>query len=158
MRSTAEMISSSRLRIDLVGAEASFREKAIAHRIRESANVAGSSEDGLVREDGAIESEDVIALLHVFPPPVILEVFLQISAEWAVVPATVQSTVDLGRLKNEAFAFTERNNFLHAGGIGLVFISHGSEGAELEKRAGREETGRRPQGKGFFGKVAPSEK
>ena len=55
--------------------------------------MAGSRKDGLVGEDGAIESENVIALLNVLAPPVVFDIFLQVSTERAVIPASVEAAV-----------------------------------------------------------------
>lgn len=79
-------------------------------------------------KDRSIEAEDVVAFLDVFTPPEFFEVSFHLGSEGAVVPATVQAAVDFGRLKNESFAFAQGDDLLHAGGIGLVFVGHGSRG------------------------------
>lgn len=118
------MVGGAGLGFDLVGAEAGLGEEAVAHGIGESADVTGSGEDGLVGEDGAVEAEDVIALLDVFTPPEFLEVAFHLGAERAVVPAAIESAVEFCGLENEAFAFAEGNDFFHAGGVGLIFVGH----------------------------------
>lgn len=76
-------------------------------------------------ENGSIESEDIIAFQYVFSPPQIFEVPFDLSAEGAVIPASVQPAVDFGGLEDESFAFAQGNNLFHAISVGLVFIGHG---------------------------------
>ena len=99
-------------------------------------------------ENGSIESEDIIAFQYVFSPPQIFEVPFDLSAEGAVIPASVQPAVDFGGLEDESFAFAQGNNLFHAIGVGLVFIGHGFWARIFP--AGREETGEMPQGKVFL--------
>ncbi len=80
----------------MVGAEASLGEKAVAHGVRESADVSGSGEDGLVSEDGSVEAEDVVSFLDVFAPPVVFEVLFEFGSEGAIVPASVEAAVEFG--------------------------------------------------------------
>lgn len=134
--------------IERISAEATFAGFAIDHGIGESSDVAGGGEDGLVGEDGAVHAEDVIAFLDVFSPPEVFEVALEFSAEGAVVPASVQAAVEFGGLEDEAFAFAQGNDFLHAGGVGLVFISHRFK--MLVGRAARKQE-ESQSGKGFLG-------
>jgi hypothetical protein len=63
-----------------------------------------------------------------FAPPIFLEVAFQLRAERAVVPATVEAAVDFAGLENKAAAFAQGDDFLHAGGIGDVFVGHDSVG------------------------------
>ena len=146
--SAGEVVGSAGLGLDLIGTKTGLGEKAVAHGIGESADVAGGGEDGLVGEDGSVESEDIIAFLDVFAPPEVFKVALEFSAKGAVVPASVQATVEFGGLEDEAFTFTQRNDFLHAGGVGLVFISHRFE--MLVERAARKQE-ESQSGKGFLG-------
>ena len=110
---------------DLVGAEAGFAGAAIDHRIREPADVTGGFEGFLVGEDGAVEADDVIAFAHVFAPPVVFEVALQLGAERAVVPAAVESTVDFSGLEDEAAALAQADNLLHFFGVFGIFGGFG---------------------------------
>jgi hypothetical protein len=148
MGSAGEVVSDAGLWFDLVSAQACFREEAITHRIRESTNVSRGRQDGLMSENGSIESEDIIAFQYVFSPPQIFEVPFDLSAEGAVIPASVQPAVDFGGLEDESFAFAQGNNLFHAIGVGLVFIGHGFWARIFP--AGREETGEMPQGKVFL--------
>ena len=124
------------LRRNLVGAEAGFRKQAIAHRIAETADVAGGNEHLLHRQNRAVHAEHVVAFLHGLAPPEVLEVAFQLGAERAVIPAAVEAAVEFAGLENEAAAFAQRNDFLHAGGIGDVFVGHGDRvGARMEAGA-----------------------
>ena len=126
MGRSGEVVGGTGLRVDLIRAESGLGEKAVAHGIGKSPDVSGGGEHGLVGEDGSIESENVVAFLDVLSPPVVLEVTFEFRSEWAVVPATIQPAVEFGRLKDESTSLAQGDNFLHAYGIGLVFVSHGS--------------------------------
>ena len=99
-------------------------------------------------ENGSIESQDIIAFPYVFSPPQIFEVPFDLSAEWAVIPASIQPAVNFGRLEDESFAFAQGNNLFHAVRIGLVFISHGL-GARIFSRGPRGNR-RNATGESFF--------
>ena len=109
---------------DLVGTQAGLGKEAVAHRVAEAADVAGGNEDLLHGQDRAVHAEHVVAFLDGLAPPVVLEVALQFGAERAVVPAAVETAVQLAGLENEAAAFAQRNDFLHAGGVGEVLVGH----------------------------------
>ncbi len=109
----------------LIGAVAFFTNFTVYHWIRKPADVAGGGQHGLVGEDGAVHADDVIALLDVFAPPDFFEVAFELGAEWAVVPASVQASVEFGRLEDEPFAFAERDDFFHSFGIGMCAFGHG---------------------------------
>jgi len=109
---------------DVVGAEAALAGLAVDHRIRETANVAGSDQHLLHREDGTVQAENVIALLDRLAPPVILEVALQFDAERAVVPTTVEPPVEFTGLEDEALALAKTDNLLHRF-FGFDVLGHG---------------------------------
>ena len=94
-------------------------------------------------ENGSIESEDIIAFQYVFSPPQIFQVPFDLSAEGAVIPASVQPAVDFGGLEDESFAFAEGNNLFHAIGVGLVFIGHGFWARIVPRAARKQEKCRR---------------
>ena len=81
----------------------------------------------MVSENRAVHAEDVITLLDVLSPPVFLEVLFEFSAEWAVVPATIESAVEFCGLVDEAFALTEGDNFLHLLWVSIFSFSHGKK-------------------------------
>jgi len=60
--------------------------------------------------------------LHHVPPPVALDVVLQLNAERAVVPEAADAAVNLAGLEDEAAALAERDEGLHC-----VFFTHGFE-------------------------------
>ena len=121
---TREIDGGSILRRNLIGPQAGARKQAIAHRIAETTNVARRNENLLHRKDRAVHTEHVVAFLHGFAPPIVLEITLQLGAQWTVVPATIQTTIELSSLENKAAAFAQGDDFFHAGGIGNIFVGH----------------------------------
>lgn len=79
---------------ELVGAEAAFAGFAIDEWVVEGVFVAGGAPDGAVHEDGAVHADDVVAELCHGAPPVVFDVFFELSAEGAVVPGAVEAAVD----------------------------------------------------------------
>ena len=69
--------------------------------------------------------------MHHHTPPIILQIALQLDAERAVIPSTVQTTVNFARLENEPAPLAETDDFLHALGVGRLAHNycrlHGSE-------------------------------
>ena len=55
-----------------------------------------------MRDDGAVDALDVVALAHHALPPGGLEVVLELDTEGPVVPEAVDAAVDLARRKDEA--------------------------------------------------------
>src|SRR5882672_4156498 len=64
-------------------------------------------------DDGRFETGHVLALAGHGGPPKILHIALQLRAERAVVPKSVDTAVNLRRLKNESSALAEGDNLLH---------------------------------------------
>ena len=67
-----------------------------------------------------LAGEFIVVGDHVVPPRV-ADVSLQLDAERAVIPKTVQPAVNFRRLKQESAAFAERNNLIHRLGHDAVF-------------------------------------
>ncbi len=57
--------------------------------------------------------------------------------------ASVEAAVEFACLKDEAAAFAERDDFLHADGVGMLLVGH-----NLGKTVGREEISPSPRGQG----------
>ena len=127
---------------DLIRAKTRLAGAAIDHRVRESADVPGGLEDVLVGEDRAVEADDVVALVYMFAPPVVFEVALQLGAERPVVPAAVESAVDLGGLEDEAAAFAQAHDLLHFLGVFGSFgiFGHGAHTLGRKPRKSRRRT------------------
>ena len=99
---------------DLVGAEATLAGFAIHHGVGEGGFVTAGLPDGTAHENGPVHADDVVPALGHRLPPVVLEVAFEFGSQGAVVPGSVQSAIDLGRLKDEAPAFAEGHDFFHA--------------------------------------------
>ena len=136
------VFNSKTRRRNLVSSKTLFCQRAFAHWIAESADVTGGHQNLRHRQNRAVHAEHVVALLHGLPPPVVLQIALQLRAERAVVPAAVEAAVKLSGLENEAAAFAQRHDFFHAGGIGDIFVGHvferlGREAKQARRRAAR---------------------
>src|SRR4029079_750856 len=86
---------------------------AINHRIGETFDVAGCLENRRMREDRAVHSDYIIALVHHDTPPVVLQITLKLDAERSVIPRAVESAVDFAGLKDEATPLTQADDFFH---------------------------------------------
>ena len=97
----------------MVLAEALVAAQALDERIGEHLEVPARLPDLGRHDDGGVEADDVVAPLHHRAPPRLLDVVLELDAQWAVVPRRPQTTVDLGGLEGEAAAFRERDDLIH---------------------------------------------
>src|SRR5262249_53349441 len=86
----------------LVGAEALLAVAAVDERIGERADVAARLPHLGRHEDGGVEADDVVAILHHRAPPGVLHVALQEDAERPVVPGRAESSGDLRRWEHQA--------------------------------------------------------
>ena len=66
-----------------------------------------------MRDDGAVDALDVVALADRPLPPEVLQVVLQLHAEGTVVPEAVDASVDLTRLEDEAAPGAQGDELLH---------------------------------------------
>src|SRR5688500_18067136 len=80
----------------IVGPKALFAVAAVNEGIDESADVSARFPHPRVHQDRGVEALDVIALANHCTPPPVLEVALELDAEWAVVPYGASAAVDLG--------------------------------------------------------------
>ena len=107
------VIGVARLQFDLVRAKPLLRQQAVAHRITERVHMAGCAPDGRVHDDGRFKADHVVAHARHGGPPQLLHVALQLRAERAVIPKTLDAAVDLGGLKNEPAPLAQRRDLLH---------------------------------------------
>ena len=66
-----------------------------------------------VHKDGSVKANDVVVHPCHFLPPEVTDIILQLNAHRTVVICAVKSTVDFGRLEDEAPASAERDDFVH---------------------------------------------
>ncbi len=83
---------------------------ALDERIDERGEVAGGRPYLRREDDGGVEAHDVIAALDHRPPPLALDVVLQLDAERAVVPGGFGAAVDLSALIDESATLTETDD------------------------------------------------
>ncbi len=77
-----------------------------------------------MRQDGAVESDDVVPFAHHHAPPVVLQVPLQFRAERTKIPHAVKSAVDFCRLENEPPPLAKADDSLHSLRICLFLGAH----------------------------------
>jgi hypothetical protein len=133
------------LRLDVVGADAFVRQRALAHEVGEGIDVAAGLPDGGIHEDAGIQAEHVLAFAGHGVPPGGAQVALQLRAERAVVPHAAAAAVDFAALIDEAAALAEGDDFLHLR-LGCFGVGgHGGWNDELRMRS-RAERDRQPSG------------
>src|SRR5205085_693636 len=75
---------------------------ALDERVAERRDMAARHPDLRVHEDARVEADDVVTFLDHGTPPGVLDVLLELDAEWPVVPHGIDAAIDLGRGKDEA--------------------------------------------------------
>ena len=91
----------------MIGAKAMLANLTVDHDVVKGVDVARSLPDRWVHHDGGIEGNDVVAKHDGIAPPRLFDVSLQHRAKRPVIPETVDSAVDLARLKDEAAALRQ---------------------------------------------------
>lgn len=69
--------------------------------------------DFRMHDDRSFQAHDIIAELGHGAPPGFFDIALEFSAQWTVIPESVQAAVNLRGLKNETPAFAQGDNLLH---------------------------------------------
>jgi hypothetical protein len=99
--------------------------EALDQRVGEALEVARGLPRARVHEDGGVEGDDVVALLHHRAPPLGLDVRLELYAVVPVVVGRGQPAVDLRRREDEAAALAQRDDLVHRDDI-LGLGRHGA--------------------------------
>ena len=102
--------------VEVVGAVALVAGKALGERVGEVVGVAAGDPDLRVLNDGAVEADDVVALVDHRAPPRFLDVALEFDAERAVVPTGADAPVDFAGGEDEAPPLGERDDAGEVGG------------------------------------------
>jgi len=92
--------------------------EALHERIREALEMARGLPRARVHEDGGVESDDVVALLHHRAPPLGLDARLEQHAVVSVVVGRGQPAVDLRGLEDEPPPLAERDDLVHRDDVG----------------------------------------
>ena len=56
--------------------------------------MAGSHQYGVMRQDGTVHADQILAFLHIFTPPVFFQIALELHPHGTIIPATVQTAVN----------------------------------------------------------------
>jgi hypothetical protein len=107
------MIGNTALRIDLIRPKPFLGQETIDHRVGESGGMAAGLPDLRVHDDGRFQSHDIIAALGHDSPPIVFYIALQVGAERAVIPKTVDAAVNFRRLKDKPPSLAQRDNPFH---------------------------------------------
>src|SRR5699024_9781595 len=95
-------------------------------------DVTGCHPHLLGQDDTRVQPDDVVAARDHVPPPLPLDVLLQLDAEGSVVPRGSRSAVDLARLEDEPPMLCEGDDGVETAGCG----HGGSNGPEMGGRPG----------------------
>jgi hypothetical protein len=98
----------------VVGPEPLVAGLALGQRVGERGDVAAGLPDLGGQDDRGVEADDVVALLHHVPPPLALDVVLQLHAERSVVPRGSQTTVDVTGRVDESTSLAQVDNGIEA--------------------------------------------
>ena len=98
----------------VVGPEPLVAGLALGQRVGERGDVAAGLPDLGGEDDRGVEADDVVALLHHVPPPLALDVVLQLHAERSVVPRGTQTTVDVTGRVDESTSLAQVDNGIEA--------------------------------------------
>src|SRR5882762_2152094 len=79
-----------------------------------------------MHQDRRVEPLDVLAVVHHRAPPALLDVFLELDAQRAVVPYRAEAAVDLRGLEHEAAPLGQRHELLH------YFVGCRHEGRKID--------------------------
>ena len=109
----------ARIVLDVVCALATMAAAAFDERIRESSDVATRLPDQRALDDGAVQSNDVIAFLHHLAPPRVTHVSFELHAQRAVVPRGADAAVDLAGGEHESAPLGKRDDRVHVFERGL---------------------------------------
>src|SRR5882757_6012674 len=90
--------------------------RAFGQRIDERVEVTGGCPDLLGENDRGVDADNIVALLHHAAPPLTADVFLELNAEWAVVPGRPRTAVNLAGRKDEAPALGQADDGIDAVG------------------------------------------
>ena len=115
------------VRRQLVLPEAALTVAAVDHGVRERFDVPARLPHLRMHQDGRIEADDIVALLHHRPPPGALDVVRHLDAQRTVIPRALQAAVDLAALEHEAAPFAQPDERLHIDArlhLGLVAQSN----------------------------------
>jgi hypothetical protein len=111
--------------------------EALHERVGEARQVARRLPGLGVHEDRGVEGDDVVALLHDRPPPLVLDVGLEQDAVVPVVVGRRQAAVDLGRLEDEAAPLAEGDDLVHRHDV----VGLGGHARRLDDAAARSARG-----------------
>jgi hypothetical protein len=98
---------------EFVCAESSLTGFTIDERVNKAFNVARRFPSARVHENRSIQSLDVVAIRHRFPPG-ILDVEFEFNSERTIIPARADPAINFRRRENKSSSLAERYEFLKA--------------------------------------------
>ena len=98
----------------MIGAEPLMAVQALGQRVGERLDVAARLPDLAGEDHARVQADDVVAFLDHVPPPLALDVVLQLHAEGTVVPRGTQTTVDVTGRVDESTSLAQVDNGIEA--------------------------------------------
>ena len=141
-RQRGAVVRALRRVVEVVGAVALAAGRALGERVREVVGVPAGDPHLRVLDDGAVEADDVVALVDHRAPPGLLDVALEFDAERAVVPTGADAAVDFAGGEDEASPLGEGDDAREVGG-GHRVRSFAPRGWPPRKRCAPQYSGRR---------------
>ena len=112
------------LLLQVVGPESLVTGQALGQRIAEHPDVAGGHPHRAGQDDRGVEADDVVAPGDHRPPPLLLDVLLQLDAERAVVPGRPGPAVDLTGGEDEPAPLAQADHLFETVGVGSAGRGH----------------------------------
>jgi hypothetical protein len=104
-----------RVLLHLVDAETLVAREALGERVVEDADVAGGHPHLAREDDRGVEADHVVARGDHVPPPLALDVLLELDAQRTVVPRGPRAAVDLAAGEDEAAPLGQGDGVVEAG-------------------------------------------
>ena len=118
---------------DLIRTKALVAPSTIDHRVTEIIDVTGSFPGPRVRDDGAVDTDNVFTLAHHSAPPELLQVIFEFDTQRAVVPKPGDAAIDLAGGINEPASGTKGDERLHSKRMALSTLVGGRS---IDRRVG----------------------
>ena len=99
--------------VELIGPVALLGRPAVDHWVGKAADMPRGFPNSWVHDDRAVEPDHVVAHPDVVTPPGVFDVALELDAQRAVVPESVDSAVNFARGKDKPPALAQRDQLVH---------------------------------------------
>ena len=94
----------------VIGPVPALRCLVVDHGIMEGVYMPGRFPDGRMHENSRVESLDIVVPVHHLPPPPLLDVALQLDAQWTIIVRSAETAVNIRRREDESAALGKGND------------------------------------------------